>query len=370
LDRLCLLGDRHDGLSWSSIAWLAWDGIGMTRGSEYRALADQRGLSGLTAEDGQDAFRQVLAGRTHSAVNVPISDSEHVKYGVNVIPALRQHTVGRVIEVGVELATIDCLACHKVRKTPTLPGAWILDRMVNAGLQLIDNVATLAAVTIEDVSFSRFVRYSNDKEPNMRVVAEETADGIVTWMIGDVLHPSGFTLSKDLVFAQATLRFEVEEAAGERPLLRRLGMNNGLVVKRFVDDPYCNGRCGDVELSGPFDCVRDIAIGCNGRQARFVPHQTRDCPGVIPAMLLDSAWRVGAMYAVPGQDALYVPVRIRRLVIPVGVNASSSSASGWEIHTTAPKVEDGDVRWDRTEVVDQVGSLKLIVEDTFAIRIQ
>jgi len=74
--------------------------------------------------------------------------------------------------------------------------------------------------------------------------------------------------------------------------------------------------------------------------------------------------------AVPGQDALYVPVQIGRLVLPVGMNVSSSSASGWEIRTTAPRVENRDVRWDRTEVLDEVGSLKLIVEDTFAIRMQ
>ena len=368
LDRLCDLSAVHDDQTWSSIAWLAWDGIGMTRGSEYRALADQRGLSGLTAADGQRVFRDVLAGRTRSAINVPLSEAEHVKYGVKVLPRSTQQAFGRVAEVNVELAAVSCLPFHKVRNTPTLPGAWILDRMVNAGLHLLSG-ETATAVTMHDISFSRFVRYSNGHEPNIRVIAEETADGIEVWMVGDILHPTGFTLSKDLVFAQATLSFTTDDTE-LLPSLRCIRTSNGHGLNRVVNDPYCNGQSRDVELSGPFDCVRDIEIGPIGRRARFEPKKGGDGSAVIPAMLLDSAWRVGAMHAVPGQEALYVPVRIGRLIIPVGADVSSSFASGWEIRTSAPRVEDRDVRWDRTEVLDEIGSVKLIVEDTFAVRMQ
>ncbi len=368
LDRLCAMSQVHEDQSWSSIAWLAWDGIGMTRGSEYRALADQRGLSGLNIEDGQRVFREVLAGRTQSAVNVPISDAEHVKYGVKVVPRATERSIGRVVELSLELSKVACLPFHEVRNTPTLPGAWILDRMVAAGLHLVDG-KDVASVTISDVSFSRFVRLANGHEPNIRVIAEETSSQISVWMVGDVLHPTGFTLSQDLVFAEAKLHFD-GKAVELVPALRCIRTGNGSGLNRLVSDPYCNGRCGDVELSGPFDCVRDIEIGSIGRRARFSPDPSCDLPGVIPAMLLDSAWRVGAMHAISGEDALYVPIQIGRLVMPLGMTANASSASGWEIRTSAPIIQNRDICMERTEVLDEIGAVKMLVENTFATRMQ
>jgi hypothetical protein len=75
------------------------------------------------------------------------------------------------------------------------------------------------------------------------------------------------------------------------------------------------------------------------------------------------------MYAAPGQDDLYVPVRIGRLVAPVGMNGQAASASICEIRTTSPRVENGSVRWDRTEVLNEFGALQLVVEDTLATRL-
>ena len=58
----------------------------MTRGSEYRVLAERRSLSGVKPETGQRLFRDVLSGRTDSAINVPISDAEHVQYELQTVP--------------------------------------------------------------------------------------------------------------------------------------------------------------------------------------------------------------------------------------------------------------------------------------------
>ena len=38
---------------WTSLAWLGWAGIGMTKGTEYAALATARNLAGVTKEGGQ-----------------------------------------------------------------------------------------------------------------------------------------------------------------------------------------------------------------------------------------------------------------------------------------------------------------------------
>ncbi len=294
---------------------------------------------------------------------------EHTKYEVKTVPLPTNVETGRIRETGVQLSKIECLSYHSVRGIPTLPGAWILERMVNTASRFVENVSSVSAVTIEDVIFSRFVRFANDQEPNIRIVAEETANGICVWTIGDVLHSSGVTLSKDLVFASAKLSF-ARESEILQTSLNGIGARNGNGSIRTINDPYCSGQRNDVELSGPFDCVRDIRIGPSGRLAKFVPDQTCVWPGVIPALLLDAAWRVGAMDAVPGRDELYVPVRINRLVVPVGMNASSDLASDWQIRTTAPRVQDHNVRWDRTEVLDRSGAVKMLVEDTLAMRLQ
>lgn len=368
LDRLCGLSRIQDEGGWSSIAWLAWDGIGMTRGNEYRTLAKQRGLSGLSAEDGQCVFREVLSGRTQSATNVPLSEAEHVQYQVMTIPPPPAGSTGRVIELRIELSKIDCLAHHKVRGAPTLPGAWILEHMVKAGLQLCKDAALVTSAIIEDIVFHRFVRASGQHEPNIRTVAEQTARGIVVWMVGDILHSNGTVLSKDVIFSQATLSFE-REANELQPLLQVNGLQHVQGRNRRVTDPYCDGRCKEVELTGPFDCVRDIEVGPAGRRARFVPTVAHGCSGVIPAMLLDSAWRVGAMYADPENDELYVPVRIQRVVVPVGSNAGITSASMLEIRSTAPKVDSGIAHWNRTEVYNKLGVVQLVVEDASASRL-
>ncbi len=368
LDRLCGMSHVPGDSKWSSIAWLAWDGIGMTRGSEYHALSKRRGLAGLTAEHGQELFRSVIAGRTDADINVPLSVAEHARYEVATIPPPYGDASGRILERRVDLSKIDFLSCHKVRGVPTLPGAWILDLMVTAGLELRQDAAPIASVTVRDASFHRFVRCA-ENERNLRAVAQMAGDRIAVWMIGDICRPGGPVLSKDVVFAEAILSFE--HVAGEMHRSQQQGGDGqGLQGSdQRLRDPYCGGRREDVLLSGPFDCVRDIAIGASGRRARFDPGQSPITSNSIPALVLDAALRVGAMYAVSGKSDLYVPVRIGRLVVPIGPHARSFSASPREIRTTVPRVENGHARWDQSVVLDEDGAARLVVENAFAARL-
>ena len=368
LDRLCGMRSEQEGSRWSSIAWLAWDGIGMTRSSEYHALSKLRGLSGLTAEHGQEIFRKVLAGRTRANINVPLSQAERARYEVATIPPPLGDVGGRVIERRIGLSQIDFLAYHKVRGAPTLPGACILDHMVMAGLELRNGSVPITSVAVRDAMFHRFIR-SRENECNLRVVAERADDAIAVWMIGDVRHPAGPMLSKDVVFAQAVLSFEVEDTGTPMSLqsIDSLGSHgNG----RRLRDPYCNGQRENIELCGPFDCLRDIAIGPNGRRARFDPGQSHIASTSIPALLLDAALRVGAMYAVDGKNELHVPMRIRRVVVPIGPHATTFSTSSREIRATAPRVVNGHVCCDRSEVLDENGAARLVVEEAYATRLK
>ncbi|MFZ5829216.1 MAG: SDR family NAD(P)-dependent oxidoreductase [Planctomycetota bacterium] len=367
LDRLCGMSCAADGSRWSSIAWLAWDGIGMTRGSEYHALSKRRGLSGLTPQRGQEIFRKVIGGWTDAAINVPLSAAEHARYQVATVPPRYGDADGRILERRVDLSAIDFLSHHQVRGTPTLPGACILDLMLTAGLELRSGSAPVTSVTVRDARFHRFVRRA-ENERNLRVVAQRAGERVAVWIIGDLCHPAGAVLSKDVVFAEAVLSFERAAGAVQRPLPNGevQGFDGGA---QRLQDPYCSGRCNDIALSGPFDCVREIAIGPAGRRARFDPGHCPIASNTIPALVLDAALRLGAMYAVQGKSDLYVPVRIGRLVIPVGPEARSLSASPREIRASNPRVEKDHVLCDRSAVLDEDGVARLVVEDAYAMRL-
>ena len=365
LDRLCCLVDTDPAIKWSSLAWLAWDGIGMTRGSEYRALAKTRRLSKINAELGQQIFREVLAGQTGSSINVPMSEAEHVEYAVKTIPTAAPTKKGRMLEFDIKLSSIACLPFHKVRETPTLPGAWVLDLFVNAGLRLVSNAERLTNLTVQNMSFSRFVRFANKQEPNVRIVAQEDDNAIDVWLISDILHPSGVVLSKDVVCASARLSFGVSEDPAS---FANLCSESGLNATQAVTDPYCTGN-NKVDLSGLFNCLSDIRIGADSRQARFNSTQYPNSSSHIPALLLDAAWRLGAMYADAGKGDVFVPLTIGKIILPLGPNASSNSNSKWEIRSTTPKIENRNVRWDRTEAFDQSGLLKLVVENAMATQL-
>ena len=360
LDRLCGLSTGHSDHDWSSTSWLAWDGIGMTRGSEYKALAKQRGLSAIDFEAGQRIFRRALAAG--APINVPLSESEHLTYAVATVPnfttADNAVATGRVIELPVRLSEIDCLKFHKVRGTPTLPGAWSVDRMVQAAMLLVGN-ANKTIVTLEDIQFRRFVRFAWGFEPNVRVIVAETSSGTRAMVVGDVLMPNGEACEKDVVYAEASIRFEVASPALDPRLARIDGFGSSRSIAR---DPYCKGRA-DLDLSGPFDCLRDIAIGASNRKARFDSGTQPATPAGtgtrVPALLLDSALRLSAMHATSDDETICVPVSIRRVVIRVDSNPNG----GCTIQSMNPTVDQTNVHCPRTEARDQNGMLYVAVDE-------
>ncbi len=62
--------------TWSTIAWLGWDSIGMTSGSEFAALGSARQIRGVTAEEGKAIFQSLLAGPPAQPVNVLLTAGE------------------------------------------------------------------------------------------------------------------------------------------------------------------------------------------------------------------------------------------------------------------------------------------------------
>ena len=162
---------------------------------------------------------------------------------------------------------------------------------------------------------------------------------MIAWMIADVLHSTGRMLARDVVCAHARLTFDHDhQLLGPSDVSAATGRGGHASLQ--VVDPYCDGVGGAVRLSGPFDCLREIEIGVDGRRARYGASD-QPISKRIPAMLLDAAWRVGAMYADVDVDDLsgekhstdisgdlYVPVRIGRMIIPVASDKRSAAGDG------------------------------------------
>jgi len=333
MDRLCDMTNRDSNTNWSTIAWLAWDGIGMS-GSEYRILAEQRKLSGVDAATGQRVFRDVISGKTGAAINVPLSEAEQVQYQLLTAPPVDLSRNQAAIEVPIDLAKVGCLPHHVVHGTPTLPGAWIVDYFVQAALRLRPDAASITEVVVEDLAFRQFVRFAHQTSPNVRVFAEDNGDTIRTWLVQDVLHPSGEILKKDVVRTLATLSF----GKNNSNLVSRLtGCCNGQM--QSLRDPYCLGNGQAVDLSGPFDCMGTIEIGECGRIATVDASASRHWPTTAPALILDAAWRA-AVAGVSGNNDLFVPTQTGRLILSVGQAAGPTNEASpqWTIQSSKPTI--------------------------------
>jgi NAD(P)-dependent dehydrogenase (short-subunit alcohol dehydrogenase family) len=366
LDRLCALARAHGHAPWSSIGWLAWDGIGMTRGSEYAALAEDRGLSRVGPALGRAIFLDVLDDRTRAAINVQLAPPERARYGVPVVTHAPRAPGDelRVIR-DVDPDTLAFLSHHKVRGQPTLPGAFALDWFVQAAVdaaELRDRGAPDTAV-LEDIRFSRLLRkgdaYRISARAELAESPDEERDAWRARLAGDLRHVTGVDLEQDVTFCEARVRLRAG-FDGEQPTLARRG------AYRSSRDPYCDAAAGAVSLSGPFDCLREIEIGAAGRQALFVPPDQDACLGAaFPALLLDAAWRLSMMHAGGAASALFVPVRVERVTAARCPDFDGPPV----IRATAPTMDDGTVSCARAEVTDRTGRVRLRIEGSVAQRV-
>ncbi len=363
LDRLCQLSELQAGPGWSSLAWSAWNGVGMTRGSEYQALAARRNLALLEPPEGQRLFRSVIEGKWEHRVHVPLSEAERTRYRVRTLPPYPAEKPSQTIEIPIPIGAMKYLTQHRIRGVTTLPGAWIIERMVRAVLDLVQG--PVQYVTLENIRFDRFVRVGKSPDPAMRVIVDKTPNGFAAWLVGNVVSSSGVDLASDQVFAQATLTTH-----GTRPPISS-ALNDPSIKKsdvgRFVDDPYCKGD-QNVSLSGPFDCLRKIEIALHGRRALFVPRVDGAWDDVIPALLLDASLRVAGMHL--ASHGLHVPVRIDRVTAPVGVSSASLGESGWVIRAAAPTLDGDDIRSRSVEVCDQFGELRARIDGSLMTRLR
>ena len=107
-----------------------------------------------------------------------------------------------------------------------------------------------------------------------------------------------------------------------------------------------------------------IEIGECGRIATVDASASRHWPTTAPALILDAAWRA-AVAGVSGNNDLFVPTQTGRLILSVGQAAGPTNEASpqWTIQSSKPTITGDDASWERTEVIDGHGNVKLVVEN-------
>ncbi len=362
LDRLCAwVSDACGEVRWCSVGWLAWDGIGMTRGSEYRVLGASRKLRGIRAEEGEALFLQLVDGRPRQAINVQLTESERGYYGLEVMSSepVRHPLV-------VDATSVPCLKDHLVRGTPTLPGAWALDLMLQSAVG--DGRPELRTVTIEDVRFSRFVRVKPGAQQHLRAECTpfEDAPGrycVQVRLLGDIVHASGVVLERDLVYAEARFTLTGEPARGTPALDAASPSGRAALVR----DPHCASGA-PIELRGMFDCLEEIRIEPGARFARLgLPTAPREAGSTVPALVLDAALRLSAMHVDGESSAVFAPIQFQRATFDRGlVDVGGEAPRRLSLKALPPRVDGDLLECGSVAALDEAGRLRMVLEGGLA----
>ncbi|WP_224365536.1 type I polyketide synthase [Hyalangium versicolor] len=370
LDRLCAwVSDTRQEVRWCSVGWLAWDGIGMTRGSEYRVLGASRQLRGIRAEEGEALFLQLIDGRPREPINVQLTESERAYYSLELLPAeapapKKAGPVRR--ELVVDATSLPCLEDHLVRGTPTLPGAWALDLMLQAALG--DGRPELRTVTIEDVRFSRFIRVKPGGRQLLRAECTPLVDEpgrycVQVQLTGDVTHASGVVLERDLIYAEARFTLTAEPPRGLPQLEKAMPSGSGVSVR----DPHCVTG-SPVELRKMFDCLEEIRLEPTARFARLgLPTSPQQAGSSVPALVLDAALRLSTMHAAGVSDAVFVPIQLRRTTFDRELVESHGGARRHlSLKALPPKVQGDVVQCGSVAAIDEAGRVRMLFEGGLA----
>jgi acyl transferase domain-containing protein/NAD(P)-dependent dehydrogenase (short-subunit alcohol dehydrogenase family)/acyl-CoA thioesterase FadM len=357
-------GGSSPASRWTALGWLGWADVGMTRGSEYAALARTRGLRPLAREEGKRIFSAVLSSATQGN-NVLCSDGEIAFYGVECLPAA---PVREPLEWRLSPTRQEFLSNHKVGGVPTLPGTFEVELAIQSAARLRpDRVVT----AVEDARFERFVKVFAGRElpvrASSRIVFEDRTQTLVRVEIrSDFVHGSGAVLKRDVLHFEAFVRLEDTASV----LSSELPPSEDPCVA--VRDPYVDERA-PVWLGAGFRCLQDIQLGDRQRRAAFrieepqMFSQLEDF--VIPSVLLDGLCRFAMIRRdSDGSLPVYVPVSCRRLLVRPGNNDARLIKDGRSItlRAEAPRFDGHLIRNKRAEAGETTGQLLLVVEDLVA----
>lgn len=365
-------GAAGDG-SWTALAWLGWAGVGMTRGSEYAALARARGLRPVTPAEGRSLFAELVAGRPRSPVSVLVADGELAHYGVALVDGgeTTEPAIETELTWDLSLESNPYLADHRVGGRPTLPGAVEAELAARVAVALRPGAVT----AMRDTRLERFVKLRRHGGFRLRGhgrVVEDRPDGawVEVRLLSDFVHASGRVLRRDVPHFSS--RVWVAAGGGE------LGEGEpwpGGGVATAVPDPYLL-EGSPVRLGGPFRCLERIRLFDGGRRARLRIREPEGLAAMadflIPALLLDGLFRCSMIHlSAAGGLPVYVPVGCRLTRLAPGVNDLRLHAAGAELTLTAaePRPEGEEMINDWSQATDASGRVLLRVEGMRAARL-
>jgi NAD(P)-dependent dehydrogenase (short-subunit alcohol dehydrogenase family) len=309
------MNSPQTGTHWSSMAWLGWAGIGMTRDSEFAALAAARRLRGVTKEEGQQIFSEMIKGRPTTPINILLADGEidYYKVAIQTTPVKAVATASSAstrqdfytTEREISIANAPYLVNHLVDGVPTFPGAFVISIFAEAALELRPN---LKIISFEKASFRRFVKVYENRKARIRVeaqiVSETDQEALLrVRILSDFVHSSGLVLQKDVLQHEILVR--MSPSLPTAPRYFELNGNGGL----RSPDPYTMDG-SPVSLSGPFNAIKNLTIGEEERTAGFefpgFEHSNGNSQSALSRIvLMDSLWRFGVIQA-PRDNVLTV----------------------------------------------------------------
>jgi acyl transferase domain-containing protein/NAD(P)-dependent dehydrogenase (short-subunit alcohol dehydrogenase family) len=388
------LDSPGEGGRWSSMAWLGWAGIGMTRDSEFAALAASRGLRGVTKEEGQRIFSELMKGTPTTPVNVLLADGEieYYKVAIQTTPYApratpptanghgpanggRDSVNGRkdfhVIEREISIESAPYLLNHLVDGVPTLPGALVIALFAEAAQQLRPG---LKIISFEQAHFRRFVKVYRSRKARIRVEARVVSEGerqtvVQVRILSDFIHSSGLVLQKEILQHEILIR--MSPALDPAP---RCPDPNGF-AGRSLDDPYLSDG-SPVRLSGPFDAMENIVIGEAGRRADFKLEKTLRggaAGGSVlsKVVLMDSLWRFGVIHPVPDKSSpVFVPeeCRVMKVFFDFSEFDVSKLAGTLTFSGANPRLDGDRLTIGPVVAADAAGNILLLVEDGVCLR--
>ena len=303
---------------WSSMAWLGWAGIGMTRDSEFAALAASRKLRGVTKEEGQQIFSAMMNGAPAVPINVLLADGEIDYYKVAIetstpkdsLPAPKSlSTVNlkrdlQVMERELSVESYPYLRNHLVEGVPTMPGAFMIAVVGEAAQELRPN---LEIISFEKAHFRRFIKVYPNRETRIRVAARVVSEDdlhtlVEVRIVSDFVHSTGVVLQKDIL--QHDILVRMSATRGEAPKFLH---SNGFEGRPLLDPYVMEGA--PVRLSGPFNAIKKLMVGREHRSAIFKPLDLNGSDPVLSKIvLMDSLWRFGVIQIGPDNSLpVFVP---------------------------------------------------------------
>ncbi|BBM87372.1 type I polyketide synthase [Candidatus Uabimicrobium amorphum] len=353
LNRIAQYMNRQKG-RWSSLAWLGWEKIGMTRDSEYAMIAHQRNLRPIRAAEGKAIFSNVLC--SDNVVNISLTAQEQSYYQVDV--ATKENEAYLEWSLNEENAPYICH--HLVNGVATLPGTFELDFAARTAQKLCPSWSFFK---FENAQFHKFVKVFPGKEVVIKCKGKvrhktQTSAVIHVQLLSDFIHKSGMVLQHNECMFEVDIH--MRESAVPVPWFS--AQTNTKTIE--VGDPYT--KEGVVKLSDFFCCLSQITIGECSREASFELDKTSlSCieDFCLPSILVDALWRFSM---IDDRETIYVPQMGGELYIKADIN--DRQLGKLHLHGSNPRIHNNHIFNKWVQAIDEKGDAVVLAKNLVAYR--